>query len=176
MKLIALATLLAVWPVHSLAQDTEPPSSPGQRTVTILVGMGESTGGIGFQAERYFRHERFSVFGGLGYYPSFETGDPSGLAVAAGARAFITTGKKHRAFLELSVLPTAVNRYYVPEKPEGQMAYGPAFQVGYQYTARDGFTFMGSIGLHYAIGIDYPTDYTHLYLTSTIGLGYTWRR
>ncbi len=174
MKLIALATLLFVGPVHSLAQDTEPPSSPGPRNVTILVGLGESTGGIGFQAERYFRHERFSVFGGLGYHPSFDTGYPSGLAVAAGARAFITTGKKHRAFLELSVLPIAMHRSYVPKEPEGQIAYGPGFQVGYQYTARAGFTFMGSIGLAYPIGTQ--SEFTHIRVTSTIGLGYTWRR
>ena len=176
MKLITLATtLLVLWPVYSMAQDTEPPpSSPGQRTVTILGGIGSSMGGLGFQAERYFRHERFSVFGGLGYTPSYDI-YPSYWAVAAGARAYITTGKKHRALLELSVSMLSWERWTDGEVGLTRKQYGPGLQVGYQYMARGGFTFMGSIGLGYAFGRDPRISDSPITPMIALGAGYTWR-
>jgi hypothetical protein len=131
-------------------------------------------GGFGFQMDYYFHHERFSLFAGTGYAPC-DTDDASGIAFAAGARAF-TGGRTHRALLEVSVSMLGFETFsqggvvFLARK-----RYGPGLQVGYQYTRRGGLTFMGTVGLGYVLGLDSRNSSSPMTFMSALGLGYTWR-
>jgi hypothetical protein len=103
-----ILTFLLLWPVLCFAQDDETTKQSDPRKFSITGGIGNATGWFGLQAEYYFHGDRFSVFGGAGYTPSFDAGDPSGFTVAAGGRVF-TSGVKHRAYLEGSVSPIAIS-------------------------------------------------------------------
>ena len=170
MKLIAIATLLVLWPVYSMAQDTEPPASPEPRVATILVGAGNHMG-LGLQVDYYFHNERFSFFVAGGYSGS----DPLSISFGAGARAF-AGGKKHRALLQLSVSTLGWEGVIIDEDNVlWSRLYGPGLQIGYQYTGSGGFTFIVTGGLGYVLGAEDPR------IDSTVGMmglgaGYTWRR
>lgn len=174
MKPIALATFLPLWPVLVVAQAAEQNASPEPRVATVLAGVGNSMGSLGFQVDYYFHHERFSLFAGTGYAPC-DTEDASGIAFAAGARAF-TGGRKHRALLEVSVSMLGFETL-----TEGGVVllarkrYGPGLQVGYQYTRRGGLTFMGTVGLGYALGLDSRNPSSPMTFMAALGLGYSWR-
>jgi hypothetical protein len=105
-------------------------------------------GWLGVQGERYFSGDRLSAFLGVGYTPSVDPGDPSGVTFAAGLRGF-TAGLKHRGFLEASVCQIMTVASFVEEP---YRLYGPCLQAGYQFASRGGFTAMVSMGLGYAPG------------------------
>jgi hypothetical protein len=142
--------------------------TPGPRTATLVAGIGNAMGWFGLQGEGYLAQERISLFGGLGYTPSIDEGDPTGVTVAAGVRGF-TRGATHRGFLELSVSQVAIE-----EGPGGRRLYGPGLQAGWQYAARRGFTAMASVGLGYAPDAVFGT--ASVVPTLGLGAGYTWRR
>ena len=100
-------------------------------------------GVLGTQAEMYFGGDRLSIFGGLGYTPAFSEVRLSGVAGAAGIRIF-TNGARHRGFLELSISQVLVQ--WSTSVEYRRFYYGPGIQVGYQYVALSGFTFMVSAG------------------------------
>ena len=131
-------------------------------------------GWLGVAAELYFSGGRFSGFGGLGYTPEIDEGDPTGLTFAAGARAY-TLGIKHRAFAELSFSQVAIT-----SPPSflggGERHYGPGIQLGYQHLRPGGFTFMVSAGVGYALGVDEFVTGSSFGPLLNLGLGYTWRR
>lgn len=139
-----------------------------------MGGYGNATGWLGVQGERYLGTGRYSIFVGLGYAPSVEERQATGIAVAAGVRGY-TRGMKHRAFADLSVSQLAAE-----VAPEGSLergkkrAYGPALQVGYQYVAEGGFTVVVSAGAGYAVN---PIgDDRRIRSTAGVAMGYTWRR
>ena len=151
---------------------------PGARRVTATVGTGNSLGWFGGQGEWYFRGDRLSAFGGLGYNREVDGRSPSGPAYALGLRGF-TDGANHRGFLELSysLVLTRSTAAVIQDggssrlQVEGDELYGPGVQVGYQYAADGGFTVLLSAGAGYGIGDD-GSDIAGI---GGIGLGYTWR-
>lgn len=126
-------------------------------------------GWFGAQGELYFAHERASAFGGLGYTPAIDEGDPSGITGAAGLRAF-TNGIRHRGFLELSVSQVAVQTGV-----EDKRLYGPGLQAGYQYAALSGFTFLVSAGVGVVLNGGDRLDDSAVQALVGLGFGYTWR-
>jgi hypothetical protein len=124
-------------------------------------------GWFGAQGERYFAHERRSVFFGLGYTPNLDEGDTAGPAVATGVRGY-TGGTRHRAFVELSLSQIAVTSL-------GGHHYGPGVQLGYQYTARRGFTAVASAGVGYILSRPAFVVGSRVQPLGGLGVGYTWR-
>jgi hypothetical protein len=120
----------------------------------------------------YVRGDRFSLFGGMGFIWS---DNAPGVAFATGARGF-TGGKKHRAFLELSVSMLGIETCTKDEEVvQARKRYGPGVQVGYQYTATRGFTFMASGGVGYALGLDPNNEDSPWTPMLVLAAGYTWR-
>jgi len=166
---LTLLVLLLAPPSIRAQEATAVPRIP-RRVATLTAGIGNVMGWFGAQAEGYFARERLSAFVGLGYTPSIDPGDPTGLTFAVGLRGF-TTGIKHRGFLALSVSQLAVQSGFV-ENP--RRFYGPGLEAGYQYASRGGFTFMASLGLGYAPGV--PEGEKEVGEVLALGFGYTWRR
>jgi hypothetical protein len=160
-----LALLLLVTPLALRAQETD-----GERIATVTAGIGNTMGWLGLQGERYFARERLSAFLGLGYTPSLDQGDASGLTFAAGVRGF-TTGVKHRGFLALSV-----SQLFIENGPgeDRSRLYGPGVEAGYQFASQGGFTAMLGVGVGYAPGM--PDGESAIGSMIEVGLGYTWRR
>jgi hypothetical protein len=147
-------------------------SNPGQvPSTTLTAGAGNVTGWLGIQAERYFARGRRSPFVGVGYTPSRNADDPTGLAFAAGVRGF-TGGPNHRAFAELSFSQLRRVRL-VPGISPGKRLYGPGLEGGYQFISSRGVTVMGSLGLGYAIAA--PVDVSAFVPMAGVSFGYTWR-
>jgi hypothetical protein len=143
------------------------------RATSLLFGVGNALGWLGGQGEKYFHGDRVSVFFGLGYTISTEEGCPSGVTAAAGARVF-TSGRSHRALLELSISQIATEIQIVDgEKYPGSRRYGPGVQVGYQFVSRGGFTALLSGGVGYALGASPGLSRTHG--VANLAIGYTWR-
>lgn len=148
--------------------------TPPARSATLLAGYGNATGWLGIQGERYLGTGRYSVFAGLGYAPSVEERQATGVAVAAGVRAY-TLGVRHRAFVDLLVSQLAAE-----VTPEGSLergkkrSYGPAVQVGYQYVAQGGFTVVVSTGVGYAVNA--IEGDRRVRSTVGVAMGYAWRR
>ncbi len=164
--LILTLLLLVSAPLAAVGQESPVP----ERVATLMAGVGNVMGWFGLHGEGYFARERLSGFGGLGYTPSVDPGNPSGLTFAVGLRGF-TPGIKHRGFLALSLSQLAVESGSV-EDP--RRFYGPGLEAGYQYASRGGFTFMASLGLGYAPGV--PEGEKEVGEVLALGLGYTWRR
>jgi hypothetical protein len=141
-----------------------------QRIATVTAGIGNTMGWLGVQGERYFAHERLSAFLGLGYTPSIDLGDPSGLTFALGVRGF-TAGVKHRGYLALSVSQLFVEN---SDADDRSRLYGPGVEVGYQFASRGGFTVMLGVGAGYAPGM--PEGQSAVGSMVELGFGYTWRR
>ena len=145
-----------------------------RRQVTAVAGVGNDMGWLGVGAEFYFSGGRLSGFGGIGYTPEIDPGDPTGPTFAAGVRAY-TLGIKHRGFAELSFSQVAIST-----RPAflggGERHYGPGIQIGYQYVRAGGFTFMVSGGVGYALGVDESVTSSSVQPLLNLGLGYTWRR
>jgi len=171
MRMHLCALLVLATPSRVCAQEAAPApapqAAPAARRITVMLGSGNAMGWLGAQAERYFGHERGSVFLGLGYTPDVDDGETSGLAGAAGVRGY-TGGARHRGFLELSVSQIAVTTL-------GGHQYGPGVQLGYQYTARHGFTVATSLGLGYVLSQPAFVTGSRVQLLGGLGLGYTWR-
>ncbi len=158
-----------------------------RRQVTAVAGSGNAMGWLGVAAEFYFSAGRLSGFGGVGYLPEIDQGDPTGLTFAAGVRAY-TLGIKHRAFAELSFSQVAIEGATLAfvEEPigvfnfvvvkEGERHYGPGIQAGYQYVTAGGFTFVVSAGFGYALGVDDSVASSSVGGLGGLGLGYTWRK
>ncbi len=163
---VILVSLTA--PLPLVAQVSSPAGIPVP-VVTFTGGVGNAMGWFGVQAERYFVQGRVSAFGGLGYTPSVETYDPSGVTVAAGLRGY-TAGRKHRAFAEASGCQVAT----LSDPIEPSRFYGPCFQLGYQFASRGGFTVALSGGVGFALGV--PQGYRAAQPLLGLGFGYTWRR
>jgi hypothetical protein len=162
-------TLAVLGATSSLrAQETGPGASVP--SVTVLAGVGNAMGWFGAQAERYVARGRLSGFAGLGYTPSWDPGDPSGVTVAGGLRGF-TRGRRHRGLLELSVCQVAV---YTSSLGNDARRYGPGVQAGYQYVSRGGFSFLVSLGLGYSI--ETPAGFNAVQPLFGLGFGYTWRQ
>jgi hypothetical protein len=157
--------LLASPPMLTAQQPAEP-----QRLATVTAGIGNTMGWLGVQGEKYFTHERLSGFLGLGYTPSIDLGDPSGLTFAVGLRGF-TAGVKHRGFVALSVSQLFVENGATDNR---RRLYGPGLEVGYQFASRGGFTAMLGVGAGYAPGM--PEGQSAVASMIELGLGYTWRR
>lgn len=164
--LVLTLLLLVSAPLAAVGQESPVP----KRVATLMAGVGNVMGWFGLHGEGYFARERLSGFGGLGYTPSVDPGNPSGLTFAVGLRGF-TPGIKHRGFLALSLSQLAVESGSV-EDP--RRFYGPGLEAGYQYASRGGFTFMASLGLGYAPGV--PEGEKEVGEVLALGLGYTWRR
>ncbi len=162
-----LTACLLCAPGFLAAQSTQ--AAPAPRTVTAALGVGNAFGWFGGQAERYLGQGRVSVFAGLGYTPASDPGDPSGVTVAGGVRGY-TRGERHRAFLKASVSQIEVELW-----EDGKRRYGPGLQVGYQYTARRGFTMMASVGVGHAVGQTDAFVPSSAAVLLGLGVGYTWR-
>jgi hypothetical protein len=168
--LLLTLMLLLLGPRSAAGQGSAATPSVPRRVATLTAGIGNVMGWFGLHGERYFARERLSGFAGLGYTPSIDEGDPSGLTFAVGLRGF-TNGIKHRGFLALSISQLAVESGFI-ESP--RRFYGPGLEAGYQYASRGGFTFMASLGLGYAPGV--PEGNKEVGEVLALGLGYTWRR
>lgn len=167
MRHVVLTACLMCAPALVPAQSVRPAPSP--RVATAALGVGNAYGWFGGQVERYIARGRASIFGGLGYTPASDPGDPSGLTVAGGVRGY-TRGDRHRAFLEASVSQIEVELW-----EGGRRRYGPGLQVGYQYTARRGFTAMASVGVGHAVGQTDALLPSSAAVLLGMGVGYTWR-
>jgi hypothetical protein len=171
MQALVLALLVLLFgPLSATGQDSAAVPKIPRRVATLTGGIGNVMGWFGLHGERYFARERLSGFVGLGYTPSIDPGDPSGLTFAFGVRGF-TAGFKHRGFFTLSVSQLAIESGLV-ENP--RRFYGPGLEAGYQYASRGGFTFMASLGLGYAPGV--PEGEKEVGEVLALGFGYTWRR
>jgi hypothetical protein len=171
MRLLVFTLLVLLCaPGAAAGQESAPAARIPTRVASLTAGIGNVMGWFGLHGERYFARERVSGFVGLGYTPSVDPGDPSGLTFAVGVRGF-TAGIKHRGFLALSLSQLAVESGFV-EHP--RRFYGPGLEAGYQYVSRGGFTFMASLGLGYAPGV--PEGEQEVGELLALGLGYTWRR
>jgi len=150
----------------------------GARRLTALAGAGNALGWFGGQVERYLGGDRYSVFGGAGYTPSLESGDPSGPTFAAGGRAY-TSGRTHRAFLEISIsqVMTVTRARMISSNGggstliDGDRLYGPGLQLGYQFVSGGGFTALISAGVGY--GVD--SEVGDVGSMGGLAFGYTWR-
>jgi hypothetical protein len=143
-----------------------------QRGATLSGGIGNAYGWCGVTVQTYFAGGRAAVFGGVGYTPDFQRGDPSGMTVAGGLRAF-SDGRKHRMYGELSFAQIGIE---VPNwlHVNGRRIYGPGAQLGYEYTTSRGLHLSASIGAGYGLGIsDYETPWRPML---GLGIGYTWLR
>lgn len=170
MPIRRLALTLAVVGATSSLRAQETGAGTSVPSVTVLAGIGNAMGWFGAQAERYVARGRLSGFVGLGYTPSLDPGDPSGVTVAAGVRGF-THGRRHRGFLELSVCQVAV---YASSLDNDARRYGPGMQAGYQHVSRGGLTFLASLGLGYSI--ETPAGFNAVQPLFGLGFGYTWRQ
>lgn len=187
MKLtVLLAVSFLAMPSCLAGQQDREAARPGARQVTAVAGFGNAMGWLGVQAEFHFARERLSAFGGLGYTPEIDQGDPTGLTLAAGVRAY-TPGIKHRGFVELSLSQVAIGGLtsvlvedVVPPifvlVKESERHYGPGIQAGYQYVTAGGFTFVVSAGFGYALGVDDSFALSSVGALGGLGLGYTWRK
>jgi hypothetical protein len=136
---------------------------------SLLAGIGHDMGWFGIQGIGYLIHGRLAVFGGLGYTPRLlNSNDPHGVTVAIGIRGY-TCGVLHRGFVELTY-----SQVRLQAGGTGGRFYGPGAQIGYQYTAARGFTFLASVGAGYAR--DVPNFGDELLLIGGVGVGYTWMR
>jgi hypothetical protein len=158
----------------SIARAAEPAPPPlGDRKVTLLGGAGLATGGgLGVQAEMYFKGDRFSAFAGVGSPSELkgeETVSASGAGVTGGLRVY-AGGRVHRGFLEAAVGPVGLEWGDGDWRP----MYGPAFQAGWQMTRPGGFTLVLSGGVGHALETDFADGFTDAVVS--FGLGYTWRR
>jgi len=172
-KVFASAVVVFFCSLSAFGQTPDPQAAGTNPTITVVAGLGNAMGIFGAHVEGYVRRGRVSVFGGLGYLPEFEPGDPSGVTGAAGARVF-TSGRTHRAFLEVSVSPLLFEYFTVgTTRIPGSIVYGPGFQGGYQYVARSGLTGLASIGTGFPIGGETGD---RVALMAGMGLGFTWRR
>jgi hypothetical protein len=169
-RVVAAAIALLLTASQLPAQEDEPGIEHSPRTATVTAGIGNSMGWFGTQGELYFGHTRLSAFGGLGYTPSLDPGDPTGITGAAGFRAY-TNGIKHRGFLELSLSQVVVQT----GPAGGSRHYGPGLQAGYQYTALGGFTLLVSGGVGVALGLDGNANVGEVQPLLGLGVGYTWR-
>ena len=106
------------------------------RIATLTAGLGNAMGWLGVQGERYFSGDRLSAFLGVGYTPSVDQGDPSGVTFAAGLRGF-TAGLKHCGFVEASVCQIMAVASF---DGESYRLYGPCVQTGYQFASLGGYT------------------------------------
>ena len=173
MRVLIFAAVVLFNPFSAFGQTSDAQAVSGEPRITIVAGLGNAMGLFGAQAERYVRSGRVSVFGGLGYLPQFEPGDPSGVTVAVGARGF-TAGKTHRAFLEVSASPLRVEFDTVgTTRIPRAIVYGPGVQGGYQFIARGGLTALASIGAGFPVGAESGSG---VELMGGMGLGFTWRR
>lgn len=163
---VLLALLLVGIPPALMGQEAADP----RRIATVTAGIGNTMGWLGVQGERYFAHERLSAFLGLGYTPSIDLEDPSGLTFAAGGRGY-TRGVKHRGFLALSVSQLFISN---EDADDRSRLYGPGAEVGYQFASRGGFTVMLGVGAGYAPGM--PEGQSAVASMVELGFGYTWRR
>jgi hypothetical protein len=154
-------------PARAVAQAASPEIP--EPLVTVTAGLGNAMGWLGVQGERYLAHGLLSVFGGLGYTPQVDAYDPEGITLAAGVRGY-TAGLRHRGFAEASACQVGI--LSDPEEP--RRFYGPCGQLGYQYAARGGFTFLVSAGAGYALGAQGLQNRGQLLLG--LGVGYTWRQ
>lgn len=163
------------------AEDDEPatrapPPAAGPPLFTLLGGIGNSTGGLGFEGQYYLGGGRFSLFAGVGYWPGDPDSDryPSGVAGAGGARVF-TSGRKHRGFLEVGLGPIAGTFVAVDDDEvlDRTIVYGPSAQLGYQLVKDSGFTFKASVGIGYGRWGEYDISVTSLQIG--LGIGQTWR-
>jgi hypothetical protein len=166
-RIALLAVLLLLGSAPALRGQA---ATAAQRIATVTAGIGNNMGWLGLQGERYFAHERLSAFLGLGYTPSLDQGDASGLTFALGFRGF-TAGSKHRGFLALSVSQLFTENGPVENR---RRLYGPGVEAGYQFASRGGFTTMLGVGVGYAPGI--PEGENGVASMIELGLGYTWRR
>jgi len=166
-RIASLVVLLLLGSAHAL---TGQEAAARQRIATVTAGIGNTMGWLGVQGERYFAHDRLSAFLGLGYTPSIDLGDPSGLTFAVGGRGY-TTGVKHRGFLALSVSQLFVEN---TDSDDRSRLYGPGVEVGYQFASRGGFTLMLGVGAGYAPGM--PEGQSAVGSMIELGFGYTWRR
>ena len=167
-RIIPLVLLFLVLSPGTTLRGQEP-SAP-RRVATVTAGIGNNMGWVGLQGEKYFTQDRLSAFLGVGYTPSIDLGDPSGLTFALGARGY-TSGIKHRGFLALSV------SQLFTENGGGEdpsRLYGPGIELGYQFASRGGFTLMAGVGVGYAPGM--PDGQSAVASMIDLGLGYTWRR
>jgi len=170
MKLLTLAALVVFSPLDVFGQTF---GAQGTPKVTVVAGVGNAMGWLGAQAEGYLKSGRISVFGGVGYTPEYEVGRPSGVTVAAGTRGF-TSGRKHRAFFEVSVSQIVTESFTSGTATlPGSRVYGPGLQGGYQYVSSRGLTGLASIGVGFPVGAE---SGTHAVFMAGFGLGYTWRR
>lgn len=164
--LMLSGTLAAALPAQSAT-----PHSP--RRTSLTAGLGNSYGWVGAKGERSPANGRHALFLGVGVTPELDPGDPSGITLAAGARAY-TGGVRHRAFVELSVSQIGLETQYAGfTVVEGHRRYGPGAQLGYQYAALGGFTFELSGGAGYAVGTCEGLQRWQALLG--LGIGYTWR-
>ena len=172
-KVFASAFVVFFCSLSAFGQTPDAQAGGTNPTITVVAGLGNAMGGVGAHVEGYVRRGRVSVFGGLGYSPELEPGDPSGVTAAAGARVF-TSGRTHRAFLEVSVSPLVVEySTFGTTRIPGSIVYGPGLQGGYQYVARRGLTGLASIGTGVPVGGE---SGSRVALMAGMGLGFTWRR
>ena len=169
-----LLTALLILPTRAMSATPDDRATPPARVATLLGGVGNAMGWLGVQGERYVGTGRLALFAGLGYVVGVQERQATGVAVAAGVRAY-TQGIRHRGFLELSISQVAAEIAPEGSATRGEARpYGPGLQVGYQYVSRGGFTVLLSGGLAYAIN---PTpNESHVQSMVGIGFGYTWRR
>jgi hypothetical protein len=173
-EVLLVSLLVLMSPIGAFAQQPSAASSdPGGPTVTVTAGAGNAMGVVGAQAERYLKGGRMSLFGGIGYLPRIDPGDPTGVSAAGGARLY-TSGRRHRAFVEASVSEilseTLVAQGVVLRQSR---RFGPGVQVGYQFVSRRGITGILSLGAGVPVGAE---SGARAALMAGMGLGYTWRR
>jgi hypothetical protein len=170
MRFLALTVLTLLAPSSAWAWQGAPQPAPLPPAFSLLVGVGNNTGGLGGQGQAYLADGRIGIFGGLGYQPELQTGDWSGVSVAGGVRAYTNT-RKHRGYLEVSASPMQIELgcFAACER-----FYGLGTQAGYQLLTSGGFTLAVAVGVGYTLGL--PDGSSRASLLSDLSLGYTWRR
>jgi hypothetical protein len=168
---LSLGLLVLAPSLAAAAGADEVTAPPGSPKASVLVGFGNAVGWLGGQGEVFFSKGRFSAFLGLGYTPGFDDYSETGLTWALGARAF-TRGRMHRAFLEVSVAQLAVPTVG-PDGRDGDGAYGPGVQIGYQLIRPGGFTLLVSGGVGVTLE-DHP-GLRRAGEMFTLAIGKSWR-
>jgi hypothetical protein len=162
-----MRTLLAILLLSISSSVLAAQEGPSGRVATVTSGVGNAMGWFGVQGSVRSRAVGSASSVGSATPRRSTRATRRGSPLAAGVRGY-TPGVRHRGFVEVSVSQLEVQLACFDAC---ERRYGPGVQLGYQYTARGGFTLMASGGVGRSLGNEGGTA-----AMLGFGVGWTWGR